>query len=242
MTRHRLSLPVSVAKQYTLDVIRRKMPSIQLRIAGWHTTLFPKDRSRLKPFYEYQPHSLHRDRRGQLQGSVVRLVTTLFDFTFVHSLFALAYSARGGHYYDPASLFVLLVFAFVAAYEHLTDFVSDLHNPDREHQYRVFAGIYDEHIPQEADYLAEKKPKAVLLFHLRLHCPLWGVSPPDAPNGREVLRGLGLAVDLADGIFLWLASPSTRQPQRGNRVHCTRRASRATQFPPASPRAGWSRR
>jgi hypothetical protein len=53
MTRHRLSLPASVGKQYTLYVIRRNMPPIQLRIAGQHTTPFPKDQSRLKSFYEY---------------------------------------------------------------------------------------------------------------------------------------------------------------------------------------------
>jgi hypothetical protein len=74
MTHHRLSLPVSVVKQYTLDVIRRKMPVTQLRIAGQHTTPFPKHRSRLKSFYEYRPRSLSRDRRGRLRGGVVRLV------------------------------------------------------------------------------------------------------------------------------------------------------------------------
>jgi hypothetical protein len=310
MTRHRLSLPVSVVKQYTLDVIRRQMPPIQLRIAGQHTTPFPKHRPRLKSFYEYRPRSLSRDRRGRLRGGVVRLVVILFDFTFVRSLFASEYSARGGHCYDPASLFVLLVFACVAGYEYLSAFVTDLHDPDRGHQYRTFAGIDDEHIPQEADftnfiqrcgplfdlvfhtvveierqagfisgralttdgtlvptwsryrgcnyfdtaicphlavpenlaalvqaridalaaglssrhpvqggqvqiecprwvevvaahpYLRDKKPKAVLLFHLRLHLPLRGLLPPDAPDGREVLRKLGLEVELAESVFL----------------------------------------
>jgi hypothetical protein len=152
MTRHRLSLPVSIVKQYTLGVIRRKMPPIQLRIAGQHTTPFPKDRSRLKSFYEYRPRSLSRDRRGQLRGGVVRLVAILFDFTFVRSIFASEYSARGGLCYDPASLFVLLVFAFVAGYEYLSYFVADLHDPYRGHQYRTFAGIDDAHVPQEADF------------------------------------------------------------------------------------------
>jgi hypothetical protein len=60
MTHHRLSLPVSVVKQYTLDVIRRNLPPIQLQIAGQHTTPFPEHRSRLKSFYEYRPRSLSR--------------------------------------------------------------------------------------------------------------------------------------------------------------------------------------
>ena len=330
MTRHRLSLPVSVVKQYTLDVIWRKMPPIQLRIAGQHTTLFPKGQSRLKSFYEYQARSLHRDRRGQLRGGVVRLVAILFDFTFVRSVFASVYSVRGGHCHDPASLFVLLVFAFVTGYEHLSDFVSDLHDPDRGHQYRVFAGIHDEHIPQEADftnfiqrcgplfdlvfhavveivreagfisgralttdgmlvptwsryrgcnyfntticpllaipenlaalvqaridelaatlsaripvqggyvqiecprwtelvaahpYLAEKKPKAVLLFHLRLHYPLRGMSLPDVPDGRGVLRGLGLEVDLAEGIFLEVVQCHVVRRDEGLSIACPR--------------------
>ena len=168
MTRHRLSLPVSVVKQYTLDVIRRKMPPILPRIGGQHTTPFPKHRSRLKSFYEYRPRSLSRDRRGRLRGGVVRLVAILFDFTFVRSIFASEYSARGGHCYDPASLFVLLVFAFVAGYEYLSDFVTDLHDPDRGHQYRVFAGINDEHIPQEADFtnfIQRCGPLFAVVFH-----------------------------------------------------------------------------
>lgn len=310
MTRHRLSLPASVVKQCTLDVIRRKMPPIQLRLAGQHTTPFPKGRSRLRSFYEYRPRSLSRDRRGRLRGGAVRLVAILFDFTFVRSIFASAYSAQGGHCYDPASLFVLLVFAFVNGYEYLSDFVADLHDPYRGHQYRVLAGISDECIPQEADftnfmqrcgplfdlvfhtvveivrqagfisgralttdgmliptwsryrgcnyfdiaicpllavpedlaslvqaridelaaslsasnpvqggyvqiecprwqelvathpYLREKKPKTVLLFHLRLYYPLRGLPRPDGPDGREVLRGLGMEVELTEDIFL----------------------------------------
>ena len=305
MTRHRLSLPVSVVKQYTLDVIRRKMPPIQLQIAGQHTTPFPKDRSRLKSFYEYRPRSLSRDRRGRWRGGAVRLVAILLDFTFVRSIFASIYSTQGGHCYDPASLFVLLVFAFVDGYEYISDFVTDLHDPYRGHQYRVLAGVSDECIPQEADfthfigrcgslfdvvfhtvveivrqvgfisgralttdgmlvstwsryrgcnyfdpaicpllavpetlaslvqsridklasdlsaqtpiqggyvqiecprwqelvaahpYLRDKKPKKVLLFHLRLYYPLRGLPRPDGPDGREVLRRLGLEVELA---------------------------------------------
>ena len=310
MTRPRLSLPVSVVKQYTLDVIRRKMPPIRLRIIDQHTTPFPKNRSRLKSFYEYRPRSLSRDRRGRLRGGAVRLVAILFDFTFARSIFAPIYSAQGGHCYDPASLFVLLVFAFVDGYEHLSDFVDDLHDLHRGHQYRVLAGIGDECIPQGADftnfiqrcgslfhivfhivvdivrqagfisgralttdgtliptwsryrgcnyfdtaicpllavpenlaslvqaridelavglsarnpvqggyvqiecprwqelvaahpYLRERKPKTVLLFHLRLYYPLRGLPRPDAPDGREVLRRLGLEVELAEGVFL----------------------------------------
>lgn len=310
MTRHRLSLSVSVVKQYTLDVMRRKMPPIQLAIAGQHTIPFPKDRSRLKSFYQYRPRSPSRDRRGRLRGGAVRLVAMLFDFTFVRSIFASAYSAQGGHCYDPASLFALLVFAFVNSHEYLSDFVADLHDPYRGHQYRVLAGISDECIPQEADFtnfirrcgplfnvvfhavveivrqagfisgralttdgmlvptwsryrgcnyfdaaicpllavpenlaslvqaridelatslsaqtpvqggyvqiecprwqklvaahphLREKKPKKVLLFHLRLYYPLRGLPRPDAPDGREVLRRLGLEVKVAEGIFL----------------------------------------
>jgi hypothetical protein len=330
MTRHRLSLPASVVKQYTLDVIRRKMPPIQLWIANQHTQAFPKDRSRLKSFYEYRPRSLSRDRRGRLRGGAVRLVSILFDFTFVRSIFASAYSAQGGHCYDPASLFVLLVFAFVDGYEYLSTFVTDLHDPHRGHQYRILAGISDECIPKEADftnfiqrcgslfdlifhtvveivrqagfvsgralttdgmlvptwsryrgcnyfdsaicpvlavpenlaslvqarvdelaanlsaqspvqggyvqiecprwqelvaarpYLREKKPKAVLLFHLRLHYPLRGLPRPDAPDGREVLRGLGLQVELAENIFLEVVRCHVVRQDDGLHVSCPR--------------------
>jgi len=152
MASHRVSLPIEIVKQYTLDVIHRKMPPIQLGVTGHHTTPFPKDRSRLKSFYEYRSRSLSRDRQGQLRGGPVRLVATLFDFTFTRSIFALEYSTRGGHCYDPASLFVLLVFAFVDGYETISAFVSALHDPHRGHQYRLLAGIDEHCIPQEADF------------------------------------------------------------------------------------------
>lgn len=312
MTRHRLSLPVSIVKRYTLAVIRGKMPPIQLEVAGQHTTPFPKDRSRLKSFYQYHSRSLSQDGRGRLRGGAVRLVAILFDFTFVRNIFASEYSTQGGHCYDPASLFMLLVFAFVAGYEYISDFVTDLHDSYRGHQYRVLAGINGESIPQEADlthfiqrcgalfdvvfhavveivrqagfisgralttdgflmptwsryrgcnyfdasvcpllavpenlasvvqsridelaaalsaqtpvqggyvqiecprwqalvaahpYLKDRKPKRVLLFHLRLYYPLCGLPRPDAPDGRQVLRRLGLEVRLAEGVFLQL--------------------------------------
>jgi hypothetical protein len=72
---------------------------------------------------------------------------------FVRSIFAAAYSSQGGHCYDSASPFVLLVFAFVDGYEYLSDFVRDLHHPDKGRQYRELAGIQDDCIPQEASLL-----------------------------------------------------------------------------------------
>jgi hypothetical protein len=82
----------------------------------------------------------------------VRLIATPFDFTFVRSIFAAVYSSQGGHCYDPASLFVLLVFAFVDGHEYLSDFLRDLHHPDKGQQYHKLAGIQDDCIPKEADF------------------------------------------------------------------------------------------
>ncbi|MDI6770528.1 MAG: hypothetical protein QMD04_12760, partial [Anaerolineales bacterium] len=116
MTRNRLSLPVSVVKEYTLNIIQGKMPPIQLRVSQEYSMPFPKDCSRLKSLYEYRQRSLSLDRRGRLRGGTVRLVSVLFDFTFTRSIFAAAYSAEGGHCYDPVSLCVLLLFAFLDGY------------------------------------------------------------------------------------------------------------------------------
>jgi hypothetical protein len=99
----------------------------------------------------------------------VRLVAILFDFTFVRSISASAYSAQGGHCYDPASLSVLLVFAFVNGYEYLSYFVADLHDPYRGHQYRVLAGTSTEYLPQEADFtnfIRRCGPLFDLVFHI----------------------------------------------------------------------------
>jgi len=129
MTRNRLALPAKIVKRYTLDVIRGKLPPIQLAISKAHTAPFPKAPSRWESRYQYQHRSLSRFPDGHLRGGRVRLIAILFDFTFVCSIFAAAYSSQGGHCYDPASLFVLLVFAFVDGYEYLSDFVRGLQPP-----------------------------------------------------------------------------------------------------------------
>ncbi len=168
MTRNRLALPAKIVKRYTLDVIRGKLPPIQLAISKAHTTPFPKARSRWKSRYQYRHRSLSRFPDGHLRGGRVRLIAILFDFTFVRSIFAAAYSSQGGHCHDPASLFVLLVFAFVDGYEYLSDFVRDLHHPDKGRQYRELAGIRDDCIPQEADF-TNFQQRCGLLFNAVFH-------------------------------------------------------------------------
>ena len=152
MTRNRLALPAKIVKRYTLDVIQGKLSPIRLAISKAHTTPFPKAPSRWESHYEYRHRSLSRFADGHLRGGRGRLIAILFDFTFVRSIFAAVYSSQGGHCYDPASLFMLLVFAFVDGYEYLSDFVRDLHDPDKGRQYRKLAGIRDDCIPQEADF------------------------------------------------------------------------------------------
>ena len=131
MTEKSVALPLGIVKKFTLDTVRVQFVQINQEVNNTYQTPFPKQRSRLISWYEYQHLEIELDENGQVKGGLVWLVAALPDFTFVRSVAAPAYGKEGGHCYDPVSLFLLHLFAFLDGYTNDVAFVRDLRHPEK---------------------------------------------------------------------------------------------------------------
>jgi len=77
------------------------------------------------------------------------MITSLIDFSFIRSLVTNCYSPYGPPCYDPASLFLLDLFRSIDGYRNMSQFLTSLHDEDRDKAYRSYAGISMENIPSE---------------------------------------------------------------------------------------------
>jgi hypothetical protein len=150
MTEKSVALPPQIVKKFTLDTVRVQFVQINQEVNDTYQTPFPKQRSRLISWYEYQHLEIEWDENGQVKRGIVWLVAALFDFTFVRSVAAPAYGKEGGYCYDPVSLFLLHLFAFLDGYMDDVAFVRDLRDPEKGKTYRTLAGL-QERIPSEDD-------------------------------------------------------------------------------------------
>jgi len=150
MTERSVALPLETVKKFTLDTVRVQFVQLNQEVNNTYQTPFPKQRSRLISWYEYRHLEIEFDESGQVKGGLVWLVAALFDFTFVRSIAVPAYGKEGGHCYDPVSLFLLHLCAFLDGYTDDVAFVRDLRHPEKGQTYRTLAGL-QEHIPSEDD-------------------------------------------------------------------------------------------
>ena len=130
----------------------RKLNEIRIAINLQHQQPFPKSRSRLLSYYGYIPRRIKINPSGEIAGGLSRFVTSLIDFSFVRSVCASAYSSRGGHAYDPVSLFLLELFRYLEKFPDLKTFLSTVRDEEKGKPYRLYAGISFSHIPCEADF------------------------------------------------------------------------------------------
>jgi len=130
----------------------RKLNEIRIAINLKYQQPFPKSRSRLLSYYGYVPRRIKINPSGEIAGGLSRFVTSLIDFSFVRSICASAYSSRGGHAYDPVSLFLLELFRYLEKFPDLKTFLSTVRDEEKGKHYRLYAGISSSHIPCEADF------------------------------------------------------------------------------------------
>jgi hypothetical protein len=130
----------------------RKLNEIRIAINLHHQHCFPKSRTRLLSYYCFVPRRIKINPSGEIAGGLARFVTSLVDFSFVRSICASAYSSRGGHAYDPVSLFLLELFRYLEKFSDLKTFLSVVGDEEKGKPYRLYAGISPSHIPCEADF------------------------------------------------------------------------------------------
>lgn len=142
----------------------RKLNQIRITIASEHQQPFPKSRQRLLSHYLFVPRRIKLNSSGLVVGGLARFVTSLIDFSFVRSLAASAYSTKGGHAYDPVSLFLLQLFCFLEKFPDMKSFLAVVHDPERGKHYRIYAGIHS-HLPGEADFTHLKERLGETLYN-----------------------------------------------------------------------------
>jgi len=67
---------------------------------------------------------------GGIQGGLVKMITSLIDFSFVRSLVADCYSAFGPPPYDPPSIFLLDLFRYIDGNKKMTQFLPIIQDED----------------------------------------------------------------------------------------------------------------
>ncbi len=130
----------------------RKLNEIRIAINLQHQQPFPKSKNRLLSYYCFVPRRIKINPSGEIAGGLSRFVTSLIDFSFVRSICASAYSSRGGHAFDPVSLFLLELFRYLEKFPDLKTLLSVLRDDEKGKHYRLYAGISLPHIPSEADF------------------------------------------------------------------------------------------
>jgi hypothetical protein len=137
---------------FHLGNVIRKLNEVRIAINLQHQQPFPKSKTRLLSYYGFVPRRIKINPSGEIAGGLSRFVTSLIDFSFVRSICASAYSSRGGHAYDPVSLFLLELFRYLEKFPDLKTFLSVLRDDEKGKHYRLYAGISPSHIPTEADF------------------------------------------------------------------------------------------
>jgi hypothetical protein len=135
---------------YSLKNIAKRLNSINIQISLQHQRPFPKPKERMLSYYTYQNRWVKVFNNGYFNKA--RLITSLIDFSFIRSLVADAYSCEGGICYDPVSLFLCDIFRWLDGLGSMKSFLKTLSEPDNGRCYRTYAGIWQEHIPCEADF------------------------------------------------------------------------------------------
>ena len=119
----------------------RKLNQIRIAINLQHQQPFPKSKDRLLSHYTFVPRRIKIKTSGEIAGGLSRFVTSLIDFSFVRSITASAYSQKGGHAYDPVSLFLLELFRYLEKFPDLKTFLSVVRDEEKGKHYRLYAGL-----------------------------------------------------------------------------------------------------
>jgi len=102
--------------------------------------------------YQFKKRLVKISSNGCIQGGYAKMIVSLIDFSFIRSLVAHRYSAKGPPCYDPPSLFLLDLFRYIDSHQNMSKFLEVLWDQDRGRAYRTYAGISSENIPSEGTF------------------------------------------------------------------------------------------
>lgn len=148
---------VNHLEKFTISNISKKLNKINLKVSLSHRKPLAQASLRvpnvsLLSHYRFKKRFVKIFPNGSIQGGYARMITSLIDFSFIRSLVAHCYSAKGPPCYDPPSLFLLDLFRYVDGYQNMSQFLEVVHDEDRGRAYRTYAGISMDHLPCEGTF------------------------------------------------------------------------------------------
>jgi hypothetical protein len=141
---------VNPFEKFTINNVSRKLNEINPQISLSHQKPFPN--TSLLSQYQFKKRFVKILPNGGIQGGYAKMIVSLIDFSFIRSLVAHRYSAKGPPCYDPPSLFLLDLFRYIDSYQNMSKFFEVLWDQDRGRAYRTYAGISPENIPCEGTF------------------------------------------------------------------------------------------
>jgi hypothetical protein len=140
---------VNPLKKFTVNNISKKINEINPKISLSHQKPFPKQN--LLSNYRFKKRFVKIYPNGDIKGGLVRMITSLIDFSFIRSLVADCYSEKGPPCYDPPSLFLLDLFRYIDSKE-MSKFLKIVRDRNLGRHYRKYAGISPVNIPCEGTF------------------------------------------------------------------------------------------
>ena len=110
--------------KFTIANISRKLNQINPEISLLHRKPFPN--LSLLSQYQFKKHFVKIFPNGAVQGGYCKMITSLIDFSFMRSLVAHRYSAKGPPCYDPQTIFLLDLFRYIDGYQNMSKFLEIL--------------------------------------------------------------------------------------------------------------------
>ena len=141
---------VNPLKKFTIDKVAKRLNKINFKISLSLQNLFPQ--TSLLSNYQFKKRFVKISPNGCIQGGYAKMITSLIDFSFIRSLVAHCYSAKGPPCYDPPSLFLIDLFRYVDGYQNMSQFLKLVGDKDRGRAYRAYAGLSLNDIPCEGTF------------------------------------------------------------------------------------------
>jgi hypothetical protein len=135
--------------KFNISSISKKINTINLKISAANNIPFPC--LFLLSNYVFKKRFVKILPNGDIQGGFAKMLSSLIDFSFVRSMCASCYSAKGPPAYDPPSLFLLELFRYVDRHQNMDQFLEVLRDKDRGRAYRLYAGL-SKNIPTKGTF------------------------------------------------------------------------------------------
>ena len=153
---------------FAIGSVIKKLNHIHCQISAKHQISFPKPEAFQLSRYVYERRYIRIHEDGRIEGGLARFVSSLVDFSFIHSIVAHRYSLVGIAY-NPVSLFLLDLFRYLGKYPDMKTYTETLRGWEQGKHFRIYAGINSRNIPCESTFTNFKERLGEELYNQIFH-------------------------------------------------------------------------